>query len=1278
MEKGLMEIVESGHEKVSDKWASYLPFYQKHLSPFQASPVRLLEIGIQNGGSLEVWSQFFPKAEIIVGCDINPKCGSLTYDDPRVRVFVGDAGTKIVKAKISKASEYFDIIIDDGSHKSEDIVKAFSLYFPMLKPGGVYIAEDLHASYFEDYQGGTEAPYSSLNFFKRLTDYVNREHWGADVPENTLLSYFSKHWAVDFDSNSLDCITEVIFSNSLVLVRKGHPGDNALGHRVVSGTSALVDESIKNLDLSEPLKRNESRNPTGPLSMRLEAYPGEARRLSAALKATADELEEKKSELAAAVEKAIAVRVQIEEIATPRELLKNLFTTLQYKILHGLSKSRPIVSKRAAARFARSAAKRDPSRLELTPTLSDQLLPIMESGFWDERWYRDRHWSEIETAAKRDKRILSPLNHYIIEGWKNGYEPSDYFPIKRPADLEKNPVTHFMDTVRHNGYQFEENVWNPKPQDISDYWLYRESREAKRVIYTCIVGHYDDLIQPKYIDRSSDYVCFTDRQDLLESKEVGVWKIRQLEKTLENATLTNRWHKMHPSELFADYEESLYVDGNINVLTPYIFEAIEKRGAEMLLPQHFSRSCISEELDEIVRTGRIDEKQARLVDNIIQKARSDGFPTNWGLTENNVIFRKHHDARIKLLMQEWWTLIETVAPRDQAHFCFLLWKHGFSFPSITFPNCRSLYKDFAVVRHNTPEEIQLRKVIEKRIEPIFDDGAVAIVLSCNEAFVNFLDVLLASVVANSSKERNYDIIILTRDVTDTSKQRIQDNYSSNENISIRFYDMTPVLAALTNMDLHIEGYVPVETYNKIFLNDILRGYEKVAYIDTDIILNRDIADLYDIDLCGRAIGASPNVANIHAANAGKKIKSRDFYAYLQKDLGIWNVDRYFQAGILLVDLSHRNTQKLFRKCVDKIKEINQPVFFDQCIFNSVFYGDVYYLSTEWNTVWYLQNYSHLRSTVPEDLFFDYARAFNKPSIIHFASGDKPTNKTDWRLGEYFWKYAVQTKSKDALLSSLSDDQRQSPQVVGAISGLTVIPEMIRILVHVHLYYEDQLPFMMEAISSFHDFPRDVYFTTHKGSKIDKAAVLAAEPGCKFIELPNLGYDIFPFIEVLRRVNLSQYDYILKLHTKAPRTTEQGDVYGIDVPGYTWRDELVGALAGSPKIASANIERLQKDKTIGALGCEDFIFNTHDNNEENNYKLKEWRSYIGVQSGNRYIGGTMFLARAFPFEHFKKLHNKPELFKGDSMSTKSHNDFAHVVERLCGIVIENEGMTVQGC
>jgi O-antigen biosynthesis protein len=84
----LTELYLAHQGKVSDKWASYLTAYDDIFGPYRERPMRILEIGVQNGGSLEIWSRFFPKAEHIVGCDNNSKCENLKYDDLRISVVV--------------------------------------------------------------------------------------------------------------------------------------------------------------------------------------------------------------------------------------------------------------------------------------------------------------------------------------------------------------------------------------------------------------------------------------------------------------------------------------------------------------------------------------------------------------------------------------------------------------------------------------------------------------------------------------------------------------------------------------------------------------------------------------------------------------------------------------------------------------------------------------------------------------------------------------------------------------------------------------------------------------------------------------------------------------------------------------------------------------------------------------------------------------------------------------------------------------------------------------
>ena len=161
MSKNTLQQLYAQHSgKVSDKWSSYLTEYDRLLNPFRNKPVRLLEIGIQNGGSLEIWSKYFANATDLIGCDINPDCAHLPYNDPRIDVVIGEVNSHDTRSQLFNRCQQFDIIIDDGSHFPSDIIQTFGHYFPRLAEGGLFIVEDLHCSYWDKFDGGLFYPFS--------------------------------------------------------------------------------------------------------------------------------------------------------------------------------------------------------------------------------------------------------------------------------------------------------------------------------------------------------------------------------------------------------------------------------------------------------------------------------------------------------------------------------------------------------------------------------------------------------------------------------------------------------------------------------------------------------------------------------------------------------------------------------------------------------------------------------------------------------------------------------------------------------------------------------------------------------------------------------------------------------------------------------------------------------------------------------------------------------------------------------------------------------------
>lgn len=248
----LMKIHKNKLGKVSDKWEKYISVYENIFSPIRNTRLSMLEIGIQNGGSLETWSKYFHNATRIIGCDINPKCADLIYENKSVSVIIGDATKKGTYESIKNIFQQFDIIIDDGSHVSKDIIEAFLIYFPTLNPGGIYCIEDTHTLYWGDFGGGLDNADNAKEFFKDLTDVINHEHWRTDKTIEQFLTSRIGERNVDFIAEGW--VESVEFHNSMIIIRKAsQPSHHKLGARLISGTISQVDQGSEQLRDTPPL-----------------------------------------------------------------------------------------------------------------------------------------------------------------------------------------------------------------------------------------------------------------------------------------------------------------------------------------------------------------------------------------------------------------------------------------------------------------------------------------------------------------------------------------------------------------------------------------------------------------------------------------------------------------------------------------------------------------------------------------------------------------------------------------------------------------------------------------------------------------------------------------------------------------------------------------------------------------------------------------------------------------------------------------------------------------
>ena len=144
------------------KWTHYFPVYEKHFKALTEKPINILEIGVLNGGSLQMWKEYFHPDSTLVGIDIDPRCKQHGDGDSDINVRIGDQSNPIFLQKLIDEFGEFDLVIDDGSHHVDHVHKTFEFLYPKIAKNGIYMIEDTHAGYWDSHGGSLKEPKSMI------------------------------------------------------------------------------------------------------------------------------------------------------------------------------------------------------------------------------------------------------------------------------------------------------------------------------------------------------------------------------------------------------------------------------------------------------------------------------------------------------------------------------------------------------------------------------------------------------------------------------------------------------------------------------------------------------------------------------------------------------------------------------------------------------------------------------------------------------------------------------------------------------------------------------------------------------------------------------------------------------------------------------------------------------------------------------------------------------------------------------------------------------------
>jgi hypothetical protein len=201
------------------KWPHYFAAYEAVFGPNRTKPLRIMEIGVLEGASLRMWKEYFSHPDtVIVGIDIEPNC--IRYDAPSkgIRVRIGSQTDGSFLKSVTEEFGPFDLIIDDGSHRSSHIIKSFNhLFADALKDSGIYLVEDLHANYWS---GWRDSHKTILDVCKEIVEHMHAHYRRA--PAEAFL-------VADPDQQRFDTldvpviatmIEEIRFFDSIIAIQK--------------------------------------------------------------------------------------------------------------------------------------------------------------------------------------------------------------------------------------------------------------------------------------------------------------------------------------------------------------------------------------------------------------------------------------------------------------------------------------------------------------------------------------------------------------------------------------------------------------------------------------------------------------------------------------------------------------------------------------------------------------------------------------------------------------------------------------------------------------------------------------------------------------------------------------------------------------------------------------------------------------------------------------------------------------------------------------------------
>lgn len=316
---------------------------------------------------------------------------------------------------------------------------------------------------------------------------------------------------------------------------------------------------------------------------------------------------------------------------------------------------------------------------------------------------------------------------------------------------------------------------------------------------------------------------------------------------------------------------------------------------------------------------------------------------------------------------------------------------------------------------------------EKRIPliPFKKKNNIAIASNFNNNYASVFGVLLQSIIENMNCENNYDVIVLSRDITKQNKEMLTSMAESHSNVSVRFVNPEREMSGLS---MYVANAVYTDDmYIRVLIPHILSEYDKVLVLDADMVCETDVAKLYNTDIGDCWAGAVRDVVYYGYLNG----LVPDTLEYAKKVLKLSEPYNYCNTGVILFNCKKIREQYSLEYLQHFISTHSFRVY-EQDTLNVLIDGHMYFLDRTWNT------YTYTNDFIEKCVFYaplndkeEYLEARKSPQIIHYAAHPKPWWTGDGDYAVNFWKYARLSPYYEQILVQLIKHNTPPPVVAPA-------------------------------------------------------------------------------------------------------------------------------------------------------------------------------------------------------------------------------------------------------